>query len=133
MEDMNKSLTYKIQEITNEVSCREKVENNNLAPTIGDDYKEESASNVSSYEQVENSEVSACKHLQTSSIVYRPRNSDDPNDLNERTTSVGSKGSDKVASNHDSNNVYDGITNVQVSGLVDGIEPKESGTVSNSS
>ena len=128
---MNKSVTYKIQEITNEVSCREKVESNNLAPTIGDADKEESASNVSSCEQVENSEVSACKQLHTASIVYRPRNPDNPNDLNERTTSVASKGSDKVASNHDSNNVYDGITNVQVSGLVDGIEPKELGTVSN--
>ena len=41
--------------------------------------------------------------------------------------SVGSKGSDTVASNH---KPY--ITSVQVSGLVDGMEPKESGTGSNS-
>ena len=53
-------------------------------------------------------------------------------DLDERTTSVGSKGSDTVASHHKPHNVNDGITAVQVSGLVDGIEPKESGTVSNS-
>ena len=55
------------------------------------------------------------------------------NDLDKRTTSVGPKGSDTVASNHKPHNVYDGITNVQVvSGLVDRIEPKESGTGSNS-
>ena len=54
------------------------------------------------------------------------------NDLDERTTSLGPKGSDTVASNHKPHNVYDGITTVQVSGLVDGIEPKESGTVSKS-
>ena len=45
---------------------------------------------------------------------------------------MGSKGSDTVASNHKRNNVYDGITNAQVPGLVDGIEPKDSGTRSNS-
>ena len=44
---------------------------------------------------------------------------------------MGSKGSDKVASNHKPNNVYDGITNVQDDGLVDGTDPKESGSVSN--
>ena len=41
---------------------------------------------------------------------------------------MGPKGSDKVASNYKSNNRYDGITNVQVPGLVDGIEPKKIGT-----
>ena len=35
-EDRNKSLTYKIQEILNEVSCREKIESNNPARTTGD-------------------------------------------------------------------------------------------------
>ena len=34
-EDKNKSLTYKIQEILNEVSRREKIESNNSAHTIG--------------------------------------------------------------------------------------------------
>ena len=36
MEDTNKSLTYKIQESTDEVSCRENMHSNNPAPTIGD-------------------------------------------------------------------------------------------------
>ena len=45
---------------------------------------------------------------------------------------MGSNGSDTVASNHKPHNVYHGITNVQVSGLVDGTEPKKSGTGSKS-
>ena len=76
-------MTYKIQENTNEVSCREKIEN-------------------------------------------------DQSDLDKRTTRVGSKGPDKVPSNHKPSNGYDGITNVQVPGLIDGIEPKDLGTGSNS-
>ena len=48
-------------------------------------------------------------------------------------TSVGSKGINKAASSikTDLDNLYDEI-NVQVSGLVDGIEPNSSGTGSNS-
>ena len=43
------------------------------------------------------------------------------------------KGSDMVASNHTPYDVYDGITNVQVPALVDGIEPnRKSGKGSNS-
>ena len=45
---------------------------------------------------------------------------------------MGSKYSDTIAGNHKANNVYDGITNVQEPGLLDGIEPKELGTGSNS-
>ena len=37
-----------------------------------------------------------------------------------------------VTSNHKPNNGYDGITNVQAPGLVNGIEPKESGAGSDS-
>ena len=79
----SKTLTYKIKQNSNEVSCREKIEN-------------------------------------------------DQNDSDERITSVGSKGSDTVASTNKQKNVNDGITSVQVSGLVDRIEQKESATVSNS-
>ena len=39
MEATNKSLTYKIQESADEVSCHEKIQSNNPAPTIGDSDK----------------------------------------------------------------------------------------------
>ena len=53
VEDKNKSLTYKIQESANElvISCREKIESNNPAPTIGDADKVSNSSIVSSCEQ----------------------------------------------------------------------------------
>ena len=131
MEDKNICLTYKIDEITNEVSCRENVESDDLALMIGDADRESKSSNVSSCEQTRSNALST-----TSPTVYntekriRPENQ---NNLGEGTTSVGLKGSAKVASDikTDPDNPYDG-TNVQEDGLVDGIEPKESGTVSNS-
>ena len=41
VENKKKRLTYKMRENTNEVSCREKIESNNLVPTIGDADKED--------------------------------------------------------------------------------------------
>ena len=48
MEDTNKSLAYKIQESTDEVSCREKIQSKNRAPTIGDTDKVSKISIISS-------------------------------------------------------------------------------------
>ena len=66
--------------------------------------------------------------------VYRNLNNTekDQNGLDEGTTSLGSKGIDKVASDikTDLDSLYDGI-NVQMSDLGGGTEPKKSGTGSN--
>ena len=51
MENKNKSLAHKIQENTNEVSCREKIESNNQGPTVGDADKVRKSSTVSFCEQ----------------------------------------------------------------------------------
>ena len=121
MENKTKSLADKIQENTNnEVSYREKMESNNEGPAVGDADKVRKSSIVSSYE------VTLCRPRPQRTVNNNTEK--DENDLDERTASVGPKGSDKVASNHEPNNGYDGITNVQVSGLVDGIEPNESDT-----
>ena len=83
-------MTYETHENTDEVSCREKIANKNLAPTNGNADKEEGSSNVIFWEHVENLDVSARKQLPTPSTVYRRIGSDDPNDLDEMTRSVGS-------------------------------------------
>ena len=74
--------------------------------------------------------VSSCEQTRSNALsptFTRFNNTEtDNNGIDKRTTSVGSKSSDKVASNHKPNNDYDGITNAQVSGFVHGIEPKES-------
>ena len=98
-----------------------KIESNNPGPTVNDADKVSKDSVVSSCEQTRSNALSP-----TSTTVNSIEK--DNNDLDIRTMSVGSKGSDTVASIHKQNNICDGITNVQVSGLVDGIEPKESGT-----
>ena len=61
VEDKNKSLTYKIQESANnnEISCREKIESNNPAPTIGDADKVCNSSIVSSCEQTRSNALSS--------------------------------------------------------------------------
>ena len=57
MEDKNKRLTY-YKESTNEVSCREKIESNNQAPTInGNGRKGCKTSKVSALEQVRTSPI----------------------------------------------------------------------------
>ena len=105
----------------------EKIESNNPGPTVGDNDKASKSSFVSFCDQTR------CNALLSTSTTANNTENDqkDQNDLDEGTMSVGSQGSDKVASNikTDLDNLYDRI-NVQVSGLVDGIEPKESGTIS---
>ena len=83
--------------------------------------------------------VSSCKQTRSNALSSTSptvnsteKGQKDQNDLDERTRNVESKGSEAVANNYKPNNVYDGITNVHLSGLVQGIEPKGSGTESNS-
>ena len=68
------------------------------------------------------SEVSSRKQLQTSSIVYktgRRISSEDRNNIDKGTTSVGPRSSHKVASDitSDLDNLYDGMTNLQALGI----------------
>ena len=120
MENEIKSLADKIQENINEVSHCEKVESNNEGPAVGD---------------ADKVRKSSCEQTRGNALWLTSPTDDntekDENGIDERTTSVGSKGSDKVASNHKPNNGYDGITNVQVFGLVEGIKPKKSDTGNN--
>ena len=129
MEDKNKSLADKVQENTNnEASFREKIESNNQGPTVGDANEVSKGSIVSSCEQTKSNALSST----STTVSNTEKNQKDQNNLDEGTTSVGTKGSDEVASDikTDVDNLYDGI-NIQVSGLVDGIGPKESSTGSN--
>ena len=90
----DKSLTQKIQENTNEVSCREKIESNNPALTVGDADKVSKSSFVSSCEQTRSNALSST----STTVNNTEKDQKDENNLEEGTTSVGSKGSDKVAS-----------------------------------
>ena len=133
MEDKNKSLTYKIHENSNKVNRREKIESNNLAPTVDYADKESKISTVSSCEQTRSKPLSS-----TSPTVYNAEtriNSEDQNILdNEGTASVGSRGLDKVVSSDNKSDVetfYDGIKKVQGNDLVGGLAPKDSGTANN--
>ena len=82
----------KIQENTNnEGSCRERIESNNRAPTIGDADKVSKSSIVSSCKQTRSNALSS-----TSTTANNTEK--DQNDLDEGTTSIGTKGSDKVVS-----------------------------------
>ena len=131
VEDKNKRLTYKIHENNNEVNFREQIESSTLSPTIGGTDKGNKSSNVSSCEQTRSNALSS-----TSPTVYnteRRITSEDQNNLDKAIASVGSKCSDKVASDKktDLDSLYDGITNSQKGVLVDGTEPKGLGTVSN--
>ena len=108
MEDTNEITTFKIHEYSyNEVSFCEQVESNDVLYTIDDNAQGD-----------ESSEVSACKQLQTtSSIVYnteRRRSSEDLNNLDKKTLSVGSKGSNKIAGNNklDVDNIYNRTTSL---------------------
>ena len=92
LDNKNKSLAHKIQEHTNEVSCREKIESNNQGPTVGDADKVRKSSTVSFCEQTKSNARSP-----TSTTVNSTEK--DEKDLDETTTSVGSKGLDKIASN----------------------------------
>ena len=132
MEDKNKHLTCKIHESTNEVSFHEKTEGNALSPTIGDTDKGRKSLNVSFCKQTRSNALSS-----TSPTVYntkRRTSSEDQNGLDKDLINVGSKGSDKVTRSHKIcfDNLCDGITNSQKDVLVNGTEPKGSGTVRSS-
>ena len=102
-----------------------------MVPMVGDADRISKSPNVSSCEQTRSDNA-----LSSSSTTGKSTEKDQKceNNLDEGSTSVGPKGSDKAASDIkiDPDKLYDEI-NVQVTGfLVDGIQPKESGTVSNS-
>ena len=103
MEDKNKRLTYEIYENTSEASCREKIQSNNPATTIGDADKNESSSNVSCCEQTRSNALSS-----TSPTVIKSEK--DQHNLDERTTIIGLKSSSDSKTDRD--NLDDGITNV---------------------
>ena len=105
VENKNKSLAHKIQENTNEVSCCEKTESNNQGPTVDNADKVRKSSTVSFSGQTKSNALSP-----TSTTVNNTEKNE--KDLSERTTSVGSKGSDKIASNQKQKTVCDGITNL---------------------
>ena len=86
VEAENKILANKMQENTNEVSCREKPENNNPGPTVGD------ADKVSSKSLI----VSSCGQTRSNSLSSTSttasnaeKDQKDQNNLAGGTTSVG--------------------------------------------
>ena len=128
MENKNERLADKIQENTNEVRSREKIESNNKGPTVDNAIKVRKSSTVSSCEQTRSNAMSP-----TSTRVNKTEK--DEKDLDKRTTSVGSKSLDKVASNHKPKGICNGITSLEskgdsTCGPVDGTGPKGSGIVS---
>ena len=106
LENKNKSLAHKIQENTNEVSRSEKIESKNQGRTVGDADKVRKSSTVSFCKQTRSNALSP-----TSTTVNNTEK--DEKNLVERTTSVGSKCLDKIASNQKSKIVCDRITNLE--------------------
>ena len=78
VEDKNKSLADKIQENTNEVSCREKIESNNPGPTVGDTDEVSKSSTVSSCKQTRSNALSPT----SSTANNTERDQRDQNNLN---------------------------------------------------
>ena len=100
---------------------------NNQGPTVDDADKVRKSSTVSFCEQTRSYALSP-----TSTTVDNTEK--DEKDLDERTTSVGSKFLDKIASNKKTKNVCDGITNLEskadsTCGSVDETRPNGSGVV----
>ena len=63
VEVKNKSLTYKVHENTNEVSCCEKIESTNMASTVRNVDKESKSLNVSFCEQTRSNNTLSCTLL----------------------------------------------------------------------
>ena len=61
-------------------------------------------------------EITLCRPRQPRLTILKRIKRTNQNNLDEGITSVGSKGSDKVASNHEPKNVCDGITNLESKG-----------------